>query len=136
MPHCESAPSRRFLNVLLVEDDDIDARIIGLVADLVENFELGVTRVNSIVDAKSAINTSKFDVCLLDFWLGRESSLRFLSALEEMDSRMGTVVISNISQQDANNFRLASCRNYFLSKAECTPLHLQSAIEAVAPVEH
>jgi DNA-binding NtrC family response regulator len=136
MPHCEVPSSRRHLNVLLVEDDDIDARIIGLVADLVENFELGVTRVSSLVDAKSAISNAKFDVCLLDFWLGRESSLRFLSALEEMDSRMGTVVLSNISPQEASNFRLATPRNVFLPKMECTPHHLQVAIEAVAPLEH
>jgi DNA-binding NtrC family response regulator len=135
MAHCEPLSSRRFLNVLLVEDDDIDARIIGLVADLVENFELGVTRVNSLVDAKSAIKTTKYDICLLDFWLGRESSLRFLSALEEMDERMGTVVLSNISPQEATNFRLATRRNFFLPKAECTPDQLSSAIGAVAPLD-
>jgi DNA-binding NtrC family response regulator len=135
MAHCEPHASRRFLNVLLVEDDDIDARIIGMVADLVEGFELGVTRVNSIVDAKSAIENAKFDVCLLDFWLGRESSLRFLSALEEMDERMGTVVLSNISPQEATNFRLATRRNFFLPKTECTPDQLSSAIGAVVPRE-
>lgn len=133
MAQYEPPPSRRFLNVLLVEDDDIDARIIGLVAELVKNFELGVTRVSSLVDAKSAIKTTKFDVCLLDFWLGRESSLGFLSALEEMDDRMGTVVLSNISSQDATNFRLATRRNFFLPKVECTPDQLASAIGAVAP---
>lgn len=135
MAHCAAHPSRRLLNVLLVEDDDIDARVIGLVADLVENFELDVTRVSSVRDAKSAIEASRFDVCLLDFWLGRESSLRFLSALEEMDTRMGTVVLSNISPQEASSFRLGTHRNFFLPKAECTPDQLSSAIGAVAPKE-
>lgn len=134
MAHCEPQSARRFLNVLLVEDDDIDARIIGMVADLVETYELGVTRVSSLVDAKSAIERTKFDVCLLDFWLGRESSLRFLSALEEMDARMGTVVLSNISPQEATSFRLATERNRFLQKAECTPDQLSHAIGAVAPL--
>lgn len=135
MSHCEAHAPRRILNILLVEDDDIDARVIGMVADLVENFELDVTRVNSIHDAKSAIAANRFDVCLLDFWLGRESSLRFLSALEEMDTRMGTVVLSNISLQEATNFRLGTQRNFFLPKAECTPDQLSSAIGAVAPRE-
>jgi DNA-binding NarL/FixJ family response regulator len=127
---------RRPVNVLLVEDDDIDARIIKLVAELVEGFNLGLTRVNSLTGAKAAIEKAandggKFDICLLDFWLGRESSLRFLAALEQMDSLLGTVVLSNISPQDATNLRLSSGRNYFLPKVDCTPQQLEQAIGAV-----
>jgi DNA-binding NtrC family response regulator len=136
MQACESLPARRPLDVLLVEDDDIDARIIGLVSDLIEELELRVTRVSSLVDARSAIDRTKFDVCLLDFWLGSESSLRFLSALEAMDGQIGTVVLSNISPKEAASFRLATHRNYFLPKVKCTPQQLQSAIEAVAPPLH
>lgn len=106
------------LEVLLVEDDDIDARIIRLVADLIDDFELRVTRVSSLADAETAMDRTKFDVCLLDFWLGRESSLRFLSALEAMDCHIGTVVLSNISPREVTNFRLATRRNYFLPKGE------------------
>jgi DNA-binding NtrC family response regulator len=125
------ADAPKFLNVLLVEDDDTDARIIGLIADMVEGFDLGVTRVNTLTAATTALQQDKFDLCLLDFWLGRESSLRFLSALEEMDSRMGTVVLSNISPDEATKFRLGKGRNYFLAKAECMPHQLRTAIEAV-----
>ena len=130
------AQTRRFLNVLLVEDDDIDARIIGLVADLVEGFDLGLTRVNTLTAAKSALQYRKFDICLLDFWLGRESSLRFLSALDDMDNCVGTVVLSNITPEDADRLRLASPKNVFLPKADCNPLRLKSAIEAVVPFDH
>lgn len=126
--------ARKFLNVLLVEDDDIDARIIGLVADQLEDFELGVTRVNSLVAARAAVADAKFDICLLDFWLGHESSLRFLSALEAMDSLMGTVVISNITNSEAASLRLSTGRSYFLPKSECMPRQLRTAIEAVVPL--
>jgi DNA-binding NarL/FixJ family response regulator len=127
---------RRPVNVLLVEDDDIDARIINLVAEMVEGFNLGLTRVDSLTGAKAAIEKAaleggKFDICLLDFWLGRESSLRFLAALEQMDHLLGTVVLSNISPQDASNLRLSSGRNYFLPKVDCTPQQLEQAIGAV-----
>jgi DNA-binding NtrC family response regulator len=123
--------NRRPVNVLLVEDDDIDARIINMVAELVEGFDLGLTRVDSLTDAKAALAGGKFDICLLDFWLGRESSLRFLAALEQMDDLWGTVVLSNISPEDASKLRLSSGKNYFLPKADCTPRRLESAIDAV-----
>ena len=131
---------RRPVNVLLVEDDDIDARIIKLVAELVEGFNLGLTRVDSLTGAKAALDKAalegaRFDICLLDFWLGRESSLRFLAALEQMDSLLGTVVLSNISQQDATKLRLSSGRNYFLPKADCTPQQLEQAIGAVIALQ-
>ena len=126
---------RRPVNVLLVEDDDIDARIIKLVAELVEGFNLGLTRVDSLTGAKAALEGARFDICLLDFWLGRESSLRFLAALEQMDSLLGTVVLSNISQQDATKLRLSSGRNYFLPKADCTPQQLEQAIGAVIALQ-
>jgi DNA-binding NtrC family response regulator len=123
--------ARRPVNVLLVEDDDIDARIIDLVAGMVEGFSLGLTRVSSLIGAKAALQADKFDICLLDFWLGRECSLRFLAALDTMDTCMGTVVLSNISEQEATNLRLAGGRNTFLPKVDCTPQRLQDAIGAV-----
>ncbi len=122
---------RRSIDVLLVEDDDTDARIINMVADLVEGFSLGLTRVHNVDDAKTALRTGKFDVCLVDFWLGRESSLRFLAALDEMDAVLGTVVLSNISSEDAIKLRLADGRSRFLPKMDCTPQRLQDAIGAV-----
>lgn len=129
----DKACPRRLLNVLLVEDDDVDARIIRLVADEVEGFEIDLTRVNTLMDAQAAVAAKRFDICLLDYWLGRESSLRFLAALEQMHERIGTVVISNISAAELCKLQIANGKNYFLPKMDCMPRQLTSAIAAVLP---
>lgn len=84
------------MNVFFVEDDDVDVCIICLVVDFVLKFELDVICVSLIGDVKFVICLGKFDVCLLDFWLGWEFLLCFLFVFEEMDMWFGIVVLFNI----------------------------------------
>jgi len=123
--------ARRPVKVLLVEDNDIDARIITLRAGLVEGFELGVTRVNTLPLATAAMESGDYDICLVDVALGRESAIQCLSALEQVSGCVGRVVLSHIAAEDAIELRLSAGANYFLPKAHCTPRHLEHAIEAV-----
>ena len=125
-----SLATRPSLRVLLVEDDDIDADIVSIFAGMSEKFDFDFTRVASIANAKEALKAEAFDLCLVDYWVGEETSLRLLTSLDRPESHTATVVLSNISQRDVEMLRIPSGGATFLSKADCSAKSLENAVQA------
>jgi DNA-binding NtrC family response regulator len=119
--------ARRSVNLLLVEDDDIDARIVEKIVDLLSGLDAHLTRVRDISHARKALQRIPFDVCLLDFWLEHESTARLLCELEE-NQHIGTILLSNISPFEASKLRLAGGRTQFLSKGDFSAQKLELAV--------
>jgi DNA-binding NtrC family response regulator len=122
--------SRSSLRVLLVEDDDIDARIVFIFAGMSEKFDFDFTRVTNIAHAQDALKSGAFDLCLVDYWVGRETSLRLLTSLDRPGSHTATVVLSNISLREVEMLRIPSGGATFLSKGDCTAQSLENAVQA------
>jgi DNA-binding NtrC family response regulator len=122
--------SRPSLRVLLVEDDDIDARIVFVFAGMSEKFDFDFTRVTNIAHAQEALKSEAFDLCLVDYWVGQETSLRLLTSLDRPGSHTPTVVLSNISLRDVEMLRIPSGGATFLSKGDCCAQSLENAVQA------
>jgi DNA-binding NtrC family response regulator len=126
----EALRGRQLLRVLLVEDDDTDARIVLIFAAMSERYEFDLTRVKNIDEAREALARDAFDLCLLDYWVGHETSLRLLTSLDRPGSPIATVVLSNISHRDVESLRIPAGGAFFLSKGECSAKNLDNAVKA------
>lgn len=120
--------SRPSLRVLLIEDDDIDAQIVDIYAGMSEKFDFELTRVENIDKAWEALKAEVFDICLVDYWVGDETSLRLLTSLERPECPTATVVLSNIPMRDVMSLRLPSRGAAFLSKGDCSAKALDYAV--------
>jgi DNA-binding NtrC family response regulator len=126
----DALQGRQLLRALLVEDDDTDARIVVIFAGMSEKYDFELTRVKNIDMAREALTHSDFDLCLLDYWVGHETSLRLLTTLERPGSLVATVVLSNISLRDVETLRIPAGGAFFLSKGDCSAKNLDNAVQA------
>ncbi len=120
---------RQPLNVLLVEDDDVDARIVGMFAGMSEKYNFTLKRVKNVDNAWEALACEVFDLCFLDFLVGQQTTLKLLTSLERPNSRTATVVLSNISMRDVETFRIPAGGAYFLPKGDCSARNLDNAVQ-------
>ena len=124
------------VKVLLVEDDDIDASIVLIFGGMSEKFNFDFTRVNDITTAWEALEAQAFDLCMVDYWVGQETSLRLLTSLDRPGSHTATVVLSNISPRDVEMLRIPSRGATFLSKGDCSAKSLENAVQAALQSRH
>ena len=120
------------LEALLVEDDDLDAQVLTAFADMNGECEVRVTRARTLREAGQLARDGHYDLYFVDLHLGEASSLGLLARLECSGAR--PVVLSNVSPQEAEQYRLNEGALRFLSKGECSPARIgafvREALEA------
>jgi len=123
------------LEALLVEDDDLDANILTAYAGMYEECAIHFTRARTVGEALRLTRDAQFDLYFVDFNLGERSTLRLLTALERDGRR--PVVISSISLQEAERYRLNSGALRFLPKGDVSAASLHPlASEALCARGH
>jgi len=106
------------LEALLVEDDDLDARILQMLADMNGECAVNFTHARTITEAKALTRDSKYDMYFIDLHVGEGSALSLLANLERAGVR--PVVVSNVTASEARRYRLDAGGLRFLPKSECT----------------
>lgn len=107
------------LEALLVEDDDLDARILKTLAGMNGECVVRFTHARTITEAKALTRDSKYDMYFIDLNVGEGSALALLANLERAGAR--PVVVSNVSRSEAKRYRLDAGGMRFLPKGDCTP---------------
>ena len=128
------AEQRIELTALHLEDDDIDASIVKLIAGMTEDLELRITRVRNVDEARAAISSAVFDIHLVDVGLPDDTSLSFVKTLERCGA--SAIILSNLSSQEATELRLKAGNWQVLSKSDLTPRSLKDAVVASLPRRH
>lgn len=90
VPSAESDPGNR--RVLLVDDDEAITASVQLAARVYGGIELTCCR--DIEQARHALHAGRYDLVLLDLWLGHHHGSELLGELEHMDPRPVVVVMS------------------------------------------
>ncbi|TNC11399.1 response regulator [Methylobacterium terricola] len=127
---CGRAPVRT-INTLLLEDDDVDAKLIALQAAGFRRLDMRVLRARSAVEARAHVEAERIDLAILDFWLGCESSLRFLAELDARLPGLPAVVLTGLSMPDVREMCLSAGAVRFLDKASLTSEAFEAAILGV-----
>lgn len=121
---------KQSLRVLLVEDDDTDALLMMLYSGMLARYRFDLTRTCKIDAAFVELESNDYDLCLLDFWLGSETSLRLLPYLDRPTMRTAAVVVSNMSCRESDALRIGSGSIVFLPKVGCTIETLEGAVNS------
>ena len=116
------------LKILLVEDDEDDYVIIrDMLAD-VANAEFDLDWVAAYPDALDAIRSRDYDVCLLDYYLGRHTGLDLLRAFLEEGYEGPIIMLTGLGDQQTDIRAMEAGAADYLIKGEINPYLLERTI--------
>lgn len=74
---------RESIRVLLIDDDGGDAAMIKTLMANSKQLDFSLVTCRSVEEGRNAIEQSEFDVALIDYWLGYETSIGFIHAFSQ-----------------------------------------------------
>lgn len=127
----QSLRQRERLDVLLVEDDRTDATLMREMLSRSRFFDFQVEHVPDIAAARQALAAVHFDLMILDFWVGSESSLSLLKRSLQQSWNMPSLLVSSIDVADVQGLGLEAGAYGYLHKNDLSPSTLDSAIRTL-----
>ena len=116
------------LNILIVDDDDDDAYLIKdtllQISDV--NFEVDVAPTWDV--GLSKLTSTKFDVVLCDFRLGKRTGIDFLDILRKEGIEVPLILLTGVADRSVDQAALEAGASDFLAKDELTAKSLDRAI--------
>ncbi len=116
------------LKMLLVEDDEDDYVIIRDMLDDVTRTEFDLDWVATYDEALEAIATRSYDVCLLDYYLGRHTGLEVLRAFQEDGYEGPIIMLTGLGDQSVDIRAMEAGAADYLIKGEINPYLLERTI--------
>jgi DNA-binding NtrC family response regulator len=122
--------SNRLIRVLHLDDVEEEFILIRELLSSTEGIDFEFQWVSDVASALAAIQTRKFDVCLVDYYLGRDNGLDFMRAA--LEQGVGTPFILMSGQKDFTVSKQAMQlgARQCLDKNEITDTLLLKAIKA------
>ena len=115
------------LRVLLIDDDEEDAFITeDHLAEAPGQFDL--TWVPRYDDGLAKIRDADFDVCLVDYRIGGETGLEFLSRAVQLGVDVPMILLTGVGQHDVDVAASEFGASDFLDKDTLTPVLLERAM--------
>jgi DNA-binding NtrC family response regulator len=125
---CQTAAKER-VEALLIDSDALDSLALVQIAALSQQLDIGVTATHSVADANAALARRGFDVIILDFWLGQETTVAFI---HDMDAAgIPCIVLTDLNEPDIRRIAFRAGAQAFLSKQALCPQALESVTLAV-----
>ncbi|SON57653.1 osmolarity response regulator [Hartmannibacter diazotrophicus] len=121
----------RRVRVLLLDDDDVDARIVRHYLDKIAGFDFDVVHIRSIDEALKAAERDQFDIYITDYWLGKESSVAFIREVGQRDHAPPIIVFSQLDHSDIQEIGFRAGATAFIGKDLLSPDLLGSTIRSV-----
>ncbi len=123
-------PVARSIRVLLVEDDPRDALLIREYLGAAQRHVFEVEWVTSIQSAFEAIRHTKFDVCLVDYYLGLDNGLDFITSVNENGHRLAGILLTGQASTELDlKTMMVGAADYVL-KDELSTVMLEESIRA------
>jgi PAS domain S-box-containing protein len=116
------------LRLLLVEDDEDDYVIIrDMLADVVgDGFHMDWAATYS--EALEAVNERTYDICLLDYYLGRHTGLELLHAFLQDNYDGPVIMLTGLGDQTVDLKAMEAGASDYLIKGEINPYLLERTI--------
>ncbi|WP_319531853.1 response regulator [uncultured Cohaesibacter sp.] len=123
------------LSCFLLDDDPIDTRYLSWLLHQMGGFQLDIQSAHSLEDAKSICHDKGFDLYLLDYWMGEESSVSLLDQLSHERKGASTIVVlSSLDDQSFQELSLQSGADLFLAKQELSKKTLEAMLRNIVQV--
>ena len=122
---------RASLNVLLVEDDPNDERIMRGYLHRSKFFDCSVICASDIATARYEATAREFDVMILDFWVKAEDSLSMLTQPGQQMFRAPAVVVSSLDMTDVQAQSLTAGAMAYLHKNDLSASSLDATLRTL-----
>ncbi len=132
----EGATSRRrAISVLYVEDDEDDVFLLGRQLQALQSFEVEFSHAPTVAAAREMISGSRFDVVLIDFWLGSETAIPLIDAVKLDFVPCPVVLVSSLENDDIELIGRRAGAAGFVAKADLSAAALDRIFVTLLPNE-
>ena len=115
----QTLPDKELTKVLLVEDDAIDKLIVErIIAGCSQSVEFATDSARSLSEAIERLNTSEYDVVLLDLMLPDSGGLETVRRIKEINSHVPVVVLTGIDDEQTGLSAIKSGAMDYLVKGQ------------------
>jgi DNA-binding NarL/FixJ family response regulator len=121
--------ARDALKILLVDDDSTDAKVIERLASRSNQFAIDLRSCRSVEEAAEILSVQIFDVLLVDYWLGSETSISFIHRFARTQSAP-LVLLTGLDVPDIRRCAVRAGVAGFLSKDELSIQAIEGVIIA------
>ncbi|RFB80962.1 ATP-binding response regulator [Methylovirgula sp. 4M-Z18] len=123
--------ARANLLVLLVEDDPRDAKLMAEYLGRSRYFAAQIEHVTDIRTALQHLAATHYDLMILDYWVGTDSSLTLLRRGSSDTWHIPALVVSSVEAADVQGMGLSAGALGFLHKNDLSPSTLDAVIRTV-----
>ncbi len=123
--------SEDMIKILLIEDDETDAKLVKIYAGAIPNAQIEIDWVKSTSEARQRLQSRQYDLCIFDFWLRTHTSLPLLQDLRGADDALPVIILSHMTNEHMLQVSVASGACYVLGKDELSVTTLASAIDTM-----
>ncbi|SNY93348.1 Response regulator receiver domain-containing protein [Cohaesibacter sp. ES.047] len=128
------------LSCFLLDDDPIDRRYVSWLLQQMTGFQLDIKSAHTLQEARSICTDERFDLYLLDYWMGEESSVSLLESLNDACKGSSTIVVmSSLDDQAFQEVSMQSGADLFLAKQELSKqtleLMLRNIVQAASKTQ-
>lgn len=123
-----------FIKILLIEDNDGDARIFERSFSKIKTFQSDILRVIRLEEAVSILESNEFDVILLDLSLPDADGIQIIDKIKNVNSYTPIVVLTGLNDEALAMESVNKGAHEFLVKGEISssflPIVIRYAIES------
>lgn len=121
---------REKVKALLIDDDATDAAIIGRLAAKSKHLDFSLKVCLSTEEAERIVSNQSFDVIYVDYWMGLETSIPFISELSKTQAAP-CVLLTGLDEPDIRRIAFRAGVKAFLSKEEISTQAIEGVTLAV-----
>lgn len=119
------------LSCLILDDDDVDIKYLMWQLSDIESLNFSITTANSLSEARKIVRSESFDVYIVDFWLGFETTVPFIHEVYDAGKCKGPIIVlSSLDTFDFQNIGLSSGATHFLSKNNLSSKVLETTVRS------
>ena len=116
------------IRILLVEDDEDDYLITHDLLGEIEHIHFVVEWATTPDEARTRMASAQFDICLLDYRLGRHNGLELIGAFREQGFRAPIILLTGQNDYDTDRKAMAAGASDYLVKGQIDAPSLERTI--------
>lgn len=119
---------KHLLTILVVDDDPDDALVVDRLLKKSNYYQISLTHASSVAAAKNKLNSQVFDLCFVDYRLGKNNGLQLIHELQQEFSKPAYILLTGQEDEDLGVAALRSGAEDYLIKGQLTPQLLERSV--------
>lgn len=131
-PDGPASPDLKSLRVLIVEDDEVDAKLFFWAARRIGMDENRIDWCRSLEQAHGKLAAGAYDLHVFDYWIGPDPSSCLIDRALALEAGAPVLVLSNLSPEELMSVYRQTSRLRILCKGHLAVDGLRDAVEQMA----